>query len=352
MTKLPPLSGLQAFEATARNRSFTRAALELGITQAAVSQRVRNLEDLVGAKLFLREGNSVVLTEAARDFLTSIRAVFGELHLATERLGNHDRGDVLSIACTGTFSVKCLMPLLPEFRRLYPGINLKICKLSSLDQDRSDFDIAIQYRRGDLAGRGVERVYREEIFPVCSPALARGPDALRRPEDIRRHTVIRVVSPVINWDEWPRWFDAAGCASTLIEDELFCDVLFPSLQAAIAGLGVVMGRNILVKHDIDAGLLVEPFSTRVVTDSGYYLIFSPAAEREKRPIVLAFRDWLLNAVNESMWGGSDLSGNRKAQAALEPQNLRVEAECQRDEVNRSSPQKRRVNAFSEDFHQG
>lgn len=297
MKQLPPLSGLQAFEATAKHSSFTRAAVELGITQAAVSQRVRNLEELIGAKLFIRDGNSVTLTEAAQDFLPCVRGIFGELRLATDRLGHYDRGDVLCIACTGSFSIKCLIPLLPRFRAKYPDVNIKIRKLSSLDHEHSGYDIAIQYGKGSLAGKRVERLCREEVFPVCSPEVAK---SLRTPADLSRHTIIRVVSPVFTWDEWPRWLDAAGYPDTRITQELACDIFFPSLQAAIAGLGIVMGRNILVQQDIDAGLLVEPFSTRLITNSGYYLSLSATAERERRPTVTAFRDWLMETIQATM----------------------------------------------------
>ena len=302
--QLPPFSWLQAFEATARNSSFTRAALELGITQAAISHRIRNLEELVGTKLFVRDGNSVSLTTAAHDFLASIRAVIDEVRLATDRVSHHDRGEVLTVAATGTFQIKCLIPLLPLFRQKYPNIKLRIRKLSSIAlNQRFDYDVAIQYGKGNSEGRA-ERVCREEVFPVCSPTLMQGKYKLRTPDDLQRHTIIRVVSPVIVWDEWPRWFEASGHPNVKIANELFCDVLYPSIQAAIDGLGVVMGRNLLVKHDLDAGRLVEPFSTRLETDSGYYLTFSAAAEREKRPIVTIFRDWLIEAVRDVMNAGA------------------------------------------------
>ena len=299
--QLPPFPWLQAFEATARHSSFTRAALELGITQAAVSHRIRNLEDALDVKLFVRDANTVTLTPAAQDFLASIRAVIEEVRLATERVSHYDRGDVLTVACTGSFSIKCLIPILPLFRRKYPDIKLKIRKLSSLNiHHRPDYDVAIQYGKGDFLGEGAERICREEVFPVCSPILMEGPNPLRTPEDLRRHTIIRVMSPVIVWDEWPHWLEAAGYSDVRIVDELFCEVLFPSFQAAVAGLGVVMGRNILVSHDLGNGVLVEPFATRLVTDSSYYLMLSAAAEREKRPVVTAFRDWLIETVNDSI----------------------------------------------------
>ena len=103
-----------------------------------------------------------------------------------------------------------------------------------------------------------------------------------------------------------------------IANELFCDVLYPSIQAAIDGLGVVMGRNLLVKHDLDAGRLVEPFSTRLETDSGYYLTFSAAAEREKRPIVTIFRDWLIEAVRDVMNAGARPSSSVAKTGVLSP----------------------------------
>jgi len=305
---LPPFPGLQAFEATARHLNFTRAALELGITQAAVSHRIKHLEDVLATKLFTRDGNSVALTEAAQDFLSSIRAVLGELRLATERLGHHDKGNSISIACTGSFSVKCLIPLLPEFRKRYPDVNIKIRKLSSLDHRRSDFDVAIQYGKGDLVGRAVERICKEEVFPVCSPLLMTGATRLQTPADLSRQTIIRVVSPVFVWDEWPRWLDEAGYPDTKMPNEMLCDVFYPSIQAAIAGLGVLMGRNILVQHDLNAGQVVEPFNTRLTTDSSYYLLLSASAERERRQIVIAFRDWLIEAVDKSL--------SRKSHSAL------------------------------------
>jgi LysR family glycine cleavage system transcriptional activator len=302
--QLPPFSWLQAFEATARNSSFTRAALELGITQAAISHRIRNLEELVGTKLFVRDGNSVSLTAAAHDFLASIRAVIDEVRLATDRVSHHDRGEVLTVAATGSFQIKCLIPLLPRFRQEHPNIKLRIRKLSSIAvNQRFDYDVAIQYGKGNSEGQA-ERICREEVFPVCSPVLMQGKHGLRTPDDLERHTIIRVVSPVFVWDEWPRWFEASGHPHVKIANELFCDVLYPSLQAAIDGLGVVMGRNLLVKQDLDAGRLVEPFSTRLETDSGYYLTLSAAAEREQRPIVTLFRDWLIDAVRNVMNAGA------------------------------------------------
>jgi LysR family transcriptional regulator, glycine cleavage system transcriptional activator len=292
--QLPPFAWMQAFEATARHLSFTRAATELNLTQTAVSHRIRKLEDLLGVRLFVRDGNAVVLTDVAHDFLASTRAAISEILLATDRVAHQERGDLLTIACPGTFAIKCLIPSLPHFREQHPDIKLRIRTLVPYRVNpRPDYDVAIQYGAGDWPGRSAERICSEEIFPVCSPALLKGPHKLRTPEDLRHHTVIRPVSPLIVRDEWPRWLEAAGCPNVRFGNEISCDLLYPSFQAAIEGLGVVMGRSTVVRRDLRSRLLVAPFKTRLSSNSGYYLFVSAKAEREKPSLIETFRRWLM-----------------------------------------------------------
>jgi LysR family transcriptional regulator, glycine cleavage system transcriptional activator len=293
--QLPPFAWLQAFEATARHLSFTRAAIELNITQTAVSHRIRNLERLLGTELFIRDGNIVRLTDVAHDFLSSTRTAIAEILLASERASHHDRGDMLTIACPGTFAIKCLIPGLPSFRKAYPNIDLRIRTLLPYRVDpRPDYDVAIQYGAGDWSGRSAERICSEEVFPVCSPALTRGPNKLRTPDDLRHHTIIRPVSPLIVADEWPRWLEAAGHPNVRFAREISCDLLYPSFQAAIDGLGIVMGRSVVVERDLASGLLVEPFKTRLSSNSGYFFFVSSSAEKEKPDLAARFRDWLID----------------------------------------------------------
>jgi LysR family glycine cleavage system transcriptional activator len=296
--QLPPFAWLQAFEATARHLSFTRAATELNLTQTAVSHRIRKLEELLGIKLFVRDGNAVTLTDVAHGFLTSTRTAIAEVLMATDRAANHVRHDMLTIGCPGTFAIKCLIPRLPRFRQHHPDIKLRIRTLVPYRiNPRPDYDVVIQYGAGDWHGRAAEKICDEEIFPVCSPALLQGQRPILTPHDLAHHTIIRPISPLIVRDEWPRWLESSGCPDVRFGDEISCDLLYPSFAAAIAGLGVVMGRSAVVRDDIKAGLLVEPFTTRLPSDSGYYLLASATAEREKSALVAVFRAWLSRAMD-------------------------------------------------------
>jgi LysR family glycine cleavage system transcriptional activator len=300
---LPPFAWLQAFEATARHLSFTRAAIELNVTQTAVSHRIRNLERMIGVELLLREGNAVALTEAAHDFLTSTRTSIAEILLATDRAGHRERGNSLTVACPGTFAIKCLIPALPAFRKKHPDIALRIRTLVPYRvSPRPDYDVSIQYGAGDWPGRNAERICTEGVFPVCSPALIRGPKGLKTPADLSRFTIIRPISPLIVGDEWPRWLEEAGFPNVRFGDEFSCDLLYPSFQAAIEGLGVVMGRSTVVQRDLETGLLVEPFDVRLASNSGYYLLISSTAERDKSTLTATFRDWIVAYMNQRQFG--------------------------------------------------
>jgi LysR family transcriptional regulator, glycine cleavage system transcriptional activator len=293
--RLPSITWLQAFEATARNLSFTRAASELNLTQTAISHQIKKLEDHLGVQLFVRVANGIRLTEAAHEYLESARIAITEIVRASDRVADHERGDLLTIACPGTFAIKCLIPSLPDFRKQNSGISLRLRTISpSENRVQRGYDVAIQYGTGEWEGLPRHRICPEEIFPVCSPSLLAGPKKLQRPSDLKHHTLIRAVSPVIVWDEWPTWLEAAGCADLQFADEIACDLLYPSIQAAINGLGVVLGRSTMVQHDLEAGLLAEPFDLRLTSVASHYLVVSSAAQRSKASTVGRFRDWLLN----------------------------------------------------------
>ncbi|MPZ39037.1 MAG: transcriptional regulator [Rhizobiales bacterium] len=218
--------------------------------------------------------------------------------LASDRASHRDRADMLTIACPGTFAIKCLIPGLPNFRKAHPEIDLRIRTLLPYRVDpRPDYDVAIQYGAGDWSGRSAERICSEEIFPVCSPALTRGHKGVRTPEDLRHHTIIRPVSPLIVGDEWPRWLEAAGFPDIQFAREISCDLLYPSFQAAIDGLGVVMGRSVVVERDIESGLLVEPFTTRLASNAGYFFFASSTAEKQKPELIITFRNWIIDYMN-------------------------------------------------------
>lgn len=293
MRRLPSMSGLRAFEATARHLSFTRAATELNLTQGAVSHQIKNLEELLGLKLFARDGNTIRLTDAGFEYLTSARAALTEVFIATDRAIDRHRGDVLTIACLGTFSIKCLLPNIGDFKQRHPNIGLRIRTLVPYTETApEDYDVSIQYGFAkDWPKMFVRKITREELFPVCSAALLRSKAGLRVPKDLASHTVIKTASPFILRDDWPLWLEKAGVPGMEFAGEINCDLLYPSYQMAIEGLGVAMGRSAVVAADIKAGRLVEPFGVRLPSSLGYHLVMKE--ERARLVKVQVFCDWAL-----------------------------------------------------------
>ena len=290
-SSFPTMASLLAFEAAARHLSLTRAAIELNITQSAVSQRIRTLESLLLAALFVREGNRIRLTEAAQAYLPAARAAISEIQTATDQAIDRQRGDLLTIACLGTFAIKCLIPAIGDFRRHHPGIALRIrTLLPHQPAGRHEYDLAIQYGAGDWPGMVSTRIGEEELFPVCSPALL-NEGGLRGPRELARQTIIRTTSPFIPRDDWPLWLEAAGVPGLEFADELSCDLLYPSFQAAIEGLGVAMGRSAVVRADLEAGRLVAPFPVRLASPFSYYLLAPD--DRTRLAKVGVFREWLM-----------------------------------------------------------
>lgn len=295
---LPSLSSLRAFEAAARHRSFTRAAAELNLTQTAISHQIKNLEDLLQVALFTRERSAVRLTDVGHEYLESVRDVINQITVATDRVIDKNRGNVLTVACLTAFAVKCLIPHLGDFRRRHPDIVLRIGTVVSFDLlQHHDYDVAIRYGSGMWRGFVADKIAPEEVFPVCSPRLLKSGMKLKSPSDLRQHTVIRTASFALR-DEWPQWLELAGVPDLEFADEIACDLLFPSIQAAVDGLGVVMGRTAVVAADLANGTLIEPFDIRMPTNAGYH-VTSPA-ERAEMPMVTAFRDWVLGRFQQAL----------------------------------------------------
>jgi LysR family glycine cleavage system transcriptional activator len=296
---LPSLSAIYAFEATARHLSFSKASIELNLTQSAISQRIKALEDFLGTPLFVRESTTIKLTDIGNEYLRSARSVITEVMVATDRAIGRHRGDELTIGCLGTFAQKCLIPMLPNFRKKNPGIAVRLRTLVPFgEQPRDDFDVSIRYGLDDWPGMTTWKINDEEVFPVCGPALMRGPRALRTPEDLRHHTMLRTSSPLILRDDWPLWLEVAGIPRLSAAAEISCDLLYPSFQMAIEGMGVVMGRSAVVRSDIASGRLVEPFSIRLSSPLAYHIVAEE--HRARLPKVATFVDWLLGAFKKMM----------------------------------------------------
>src|ERR1700728_2624513 len=293
-SRLPSLNGLRAFEAAARHLSFTNAATELNVTQTAISHQIRRLEQELGVRLFVRQNRALTLTAEARDYLPGVRAAFNDLRLATARLLRKDNDHVLTVSTLASLAAKWLLPRLSAFQEKHPGIDVRITTSPSVCDERSgDVDAAIRYGRGQWPGLRADWLMADQLFPVCSPALLTGDKPLRTPEDLADRTLLHSRGGYD--DDWRLWLTAAGLPPNISRQPgLTFDLIFMTVQAAIDGIGVAMGRTSYVEADIAKGRLVVPFRIALPADAGFYLV-SPEARAES-PKLSAFRQWLLASV--------------------------------------------------------
>lgn len=299
--RLPSLNGLRAFEAAARHLSFTLAAAELNVTQTAISHQIRRLEEELGLQLFVRKNRALTLTAAARDYLPGVRAAFQDLRLATDRLLRRDASPVLTISTLASFAAKWLLPRLASFQEAHPGIDVRITTSTEpVDFRKGDVDAAIRYGRGQWPGLHATWLTADELFPVCSPALRDGARPLRRPDDLAHHVLLHTSS---SGDDWRLWLTAAGLPIDMARHGPTFDLNLMTVQAAIDGLGVAIGRTSYVQDDIDRGRLIVPFDIALPADAGFYLV-SPHAAADN-PKLSAFRSWLVAAARRGDQPGRD-----------------------------------------------
>ena len=286
--RLPPLNALRAFEAAARHLSFTRAAQELNVTQAAVSHQVKALEARLGLALFRRRNRALVLTEAGQAYLPPVRDAFDAIAQATRRLEARRSGGVLTVSTMDSFAAAWLVPRLGRFRAAHPDVDVRITITDRLvDFARDDVDLGIRYGRGHYPGLNVVRLLTEDIFPVCSPALLRGENPLRSPADLHYHTLLHDDMR----EDWRMWLMAATVADVDPTRGPAFSHSHLVIQAAADGQGVALGRGALVAQDLAAGRLVKPFDISLAAEYAYYVV-TPTAAAEQ-PKITAFRDWLL-----------------------------------------------------------
>ncbi|MBI5132427.1 MAG: transcriptional regulator GcvA [Rhodopseudomonas palustris] len=291
MARLPSLNGLRAFEAAARHLSFTLAAAELNVTQTAISHQIKRLEQELGVKLFVRQNRALTLTPQARDYLPGIRAAFNDLRLATDRLLRKDNDRVLTVSTLSSLAAKWLLPRLSAFQEAHTGIDVRITTSTALvDFAKDDVDAAIRYGRGRWPGLRADWLMADQLFPVCSPALLTGGRPLACPQDLAEHTLLHTSGGYD--DDWRLWLTAAGLPPDVSKlPGLTFDMTFMTVQAAIDGLGVAIGRTSYVETDIAKGRLVVPFKIALPDEWGFYLV-SPLASADS-PKLTAFRQWLI-----------------------------------------------------------
>ena len=292
--RLPSLNALRAFEAVARHLSISRAADELNVTPAAVSQQVKALEADLGATLLRRVRRELYLTDAAQAGLADLRAGFDRLTRAARRMRGDGERQLLTVRVEPTFAATWLVKRLEGFKQARPAIDVRIhASMDCADFARDGVDVAIRYGMGDYPGLDVVRLFDDEVFPVCTPALMNGAHPLREPGDLRQHTLLHVdwMPHMGEWPDWSSWLRAAGVDDIDTGRGLRFSDESMALQAAVQGQGVALGNTALVADDLAAGRLVWPFSLCLPTMFAYYIVCPKATADD--PSIAGFRDWLL-----------------------------------------------------------
>lgn len=283
-----PLNALRAFEASARHLSFTGAAIELCVTQAAISHQVKGLEARLSAALFRRLPRGLALTDEGLALLPSVRESFDRLDGALARFEGGRVTEVLSVGVVGTFAVGWLLPRLPAFREAHPFVDLRLFTNNNrADLAGEGLDCAIRFGDGAWHGTQAAPLLPAPMSPLCAPAVA---ERLAEPRDLFGETLLRSYRAA----DWPDWFAAAGLSPPPIRGPVF-DSSWVMVEAAIQGLGVALAPPNMFSRDLAQGRLVRPFDIEVGAGR-YWLTWLKS--KAPSPALEAFLAWLSRAETE------------------------------------------------------
>lgn len=288
--QIPPLNSLRSFESAARHLSFTKAAEELFVTQAAVSHQIKHLEAFLGINLFYRKNRKLSLTDEGVEYLPQIRDIFEQITDATRNLQTKGTSGLLSVNLTPAFAIEWLIPRLDKFKALYPDIDVHITANDShkeVDFFGENIDVAIYFSRGRYRnGIFKQTLLDEYLIPVCSPKLLESEKALTIPTDLKRHRLIHDLST----EDWKHWLNKAGVVGIDASRGTIFSHTVMVLQAAIHSQGVAIVYSLLAKQEIASGRLVTPFDITIPSINSYDFV-CPEGHQQK-PKIAAFRHWL------------------------------------------------------------
>ena len=285
MRQLPSLNGLRAFEVAARHGSFTAAAQELNVTQAAVSRAVRLLEERLGCPLFRRHANGLELTGQGRAFQPGLTDAFNTIARLTDHVAAMRSGSVLTVGVAPAFALHWLIPRLADFNRIHPEVEVRMATGGLMNPLRDDWTCTVRRGLGDWPGYTAEKLFPATLVPVCTPTVAAG---LQHPRDLRDATLI-VVSHLRS--QWTLWFEAAGlCAPVQSAAEASFESSTMAMQAVLDGVGIAVAQLPYVSDALAAGRLVTPFRIPARGQEAWYLGYRTI--RQDDPALLAFRRWL------------------------------------------------------------
>ena len=305
--QLPPLDTLITFEAAARLQSFTAAARELNLTQAAVSQQIRNLENRLGVKLFERAHRSVRLTPAGRDYQHTVSPMLRTLSSATDDIRFAESRPRLTVAADNAVASMLLVHRVHAFLERHPEITLR---LVASDNEReclaSDVQVAMLHGDGQWPGFAAVPFFEENVFPVCSPDYLESAPVLDSADDLVSHNLLHHGDDQWNWINWRGWLSMNNVDQPAGERRYEVNSYPLLIEAARQGQGIALGWGTLVDDDLAAGRLVRPLDVNVATGHDYYLIWrdNPHPSREAR----AFCQWISDTFSVTLPNTFDENG--------------------------------------------
>lgn len=295
--KLPPLDPLIAFEASARNLSFTKAGHELHLTQAAISQQIRSLENYLGVQLFIRANRSVSLTPQGRNFQHVVATTLANLANATTDLRTKGDESTLTIGCDQAIGNMLLMPRLPELTAAFPQVTPRLM-ISDVEKIclSTDVDVAIIFGDGTWHGFHAEKLFPERVFPVCSPEYVEKSPNIRKAIDLSQHKLIMLEDEQWNWMTWRQWFDRNSVRTASLTKGLVVNSYPLVIEAATQGHGIALGWDHLVGREIENGTLVNVLpDTTVESELGYYVLWPAGVHNH--PDKRGFIDWCFQSLS-------------------------------------------------------
>lgn len=289
-----------------RHLSFAKAAVELNVTPAAVSQQIKKLESYLGVALFLRSPNALALTDDAQAMYPKIRAGLDQFAAGVEVTQHHQRRS-LNVTAPPAFAARWLIPRLARFSAAHPEVLVRITSLignidepdgvlaqsTNLIDPRSETsEVAIRFGTGLYPAYQVEKLFTSDFVVACRPSLCNGDLPLQQPQDLRRHTLIHDESTLVvaSMPNWQAWLKRVGVSGVDVERGLRFSNAILTLEAALDGQGVAFVQKQLIEADVAAGRLMIPFTASLPSHYAYFLVVAKAATTQ--PVVLAFHQWL------------------------------------------------------------
>lgn len=298
--KLPTIAGLTTFEVAARRLSFTNAAAELHVTQAAVSRQIRALEEQLGAALFHRQHRSIRLTAAGKRFLEAVTLGLDHIASAANSIATVRRTEMVTVSATIAMANFWLMPRLAKFRKAYPDVDVRVLASDS-NPDLAAGEVDVAFTCGDAyqPSHDAHFLFTEEIFPVCSPAYLESRPGLKTTENLLGETLLHLDDEHwrrLGWSpiNWTTWLERSGIKGAPEQHGLLLNNYPMVIQEALAGHGIALGWRHLVSEHLVSGALVRPVADVVDSQRGYFLVVSVHAPLSKE--VAAFRDWILSDI--------------------------------------------------------